>query len=385
MVRPTSMDQIPAYLKAVTIMQPAGDIPAEVADHVRRIQPPFPQWLAWTIGAVLVTASGISLWGFLGMSPSVQQASESLNMAHSLHAAGEYRFAFDKTLEARTFFVQSPLNWIFQPRLSDTINAQHIDSALAWLENLRVKEGEQFSELVSRVLPTLDEAIATTTGERHADLLAYRGWADFLRSRDSREHFEPDTYYRQAIAIDPNNVYAHAMWGHWIAWNHGQHHDVRQHFNAALASSRQRAYVRRLQLASMKNFHEGQGDWETLRVTHEMWSLKEPIPEEALKQVRWIYTSACGRPSSNTGKLFGLSEPEHIALIRGLFSDTQSVGDQTYWTQPCIARLQEYAGLKTDALETYRTIQAGSKPTDQRWAFATEGIKRLSTTSSKPK
>ena len=59
MVRPTPMDQIPPYLKAVTIMQPTGDIPAEVGDHVRRIKPPRPKGLLWAIGGVTGAILGI--------------------------------------------------------------------------------------------------------------------------------------------------------------------------------------------------------------------------------------------------------------------------------------------------------------------------------------
>jgi len=270
--------------------------------------------------------------------------------------------------------------------LTEDIKAQQIDNALAWLDNMRAKEGERFSELAGRVLPTLEEAIAASTGSRKADLLAYRGWADFLRSRDSRDSFSPDNYYREAIAIDPANPYAHAKWGHWIAWNDGKLHDVREHFDAALTSGRQRPYVRELHFVAIRNLSGDQGDWETLRVAHEMWTQKEPIPGEALKQIRWIYTSACGRPfGSNRGKFVGLTEQQHMDLIHGLFPHSDASRDQTYWTQPCIARLQEQAGLNNEALETYRAIQSAYKPNDQYWTFANDAIKRLSKTSSKQK
>lgn len=68
MVRQTPMDQIPRYLKAVTILQRSGDIPAMVADHVRRIKPPRPKWAVWAISAIAVTFLSMAVWVISGKS-----------------------------------------------------------------------------------------------------------------------------------------------------------------------------------------------------------------------------------------------------------------------------------------------------------------------------
>ena len=62
--------------------------------------------------------------------------------------------------------------------------------------------------------PVLARGAASSDDRRAANALAHLGWADFLRSREGAMGLDPPRYYRQAIQRDPQNVYAHAMWGH---------------------------------------------------------------------------------------------------------------------------------------------------------------------------
>ncbi len=386
MVRPTPMDQIPPYLKAVTIMQPTGDIPAEVGDHVRRIKPPRPKGLLWAIGGIAGAILGIALWVSSGMSTHVRSASDLLQNARSLQSAGAYASAFDKILAARAEITQSPFSTFFQRRFVQDIAAQQLTIATTWLDDMHVKEGERFSELVGRLLPTLDEAMTASTGEQKATLLAYRGWADFLRSRDSAQRLEPDAFYRQALEIDPTNVRAHTMWAHWITWTRGNFDDAKKHFASALSSGQQRTYVRDRQLSAMANLHNDEGDGETIRIVSDMLRQKESIPDAAKWRIRSIVTSSCGvlsrHDTSRLAKI--LPESTLITLLRSLFPPDSDPG-QAYWVRPCIARLQEHAGLTDEALVTYRAILSAYKPKEQHWTFANDAINRLSKTSSKQK
>jgi hypothetical protein len=385
MIRATPIEQVPQYLKAVTILYPTGDIPAELANHVRRIRPPWPKWFSWVVGGIASAAVGVSIWALAGMSPNVQEASNLLQNARSLQAGREYASAYDKILEARTHIAQSPLSNLLRRQLAQDVAMQQVDIVTAWLDDMHIDENERFSDLASKLLPTLDEAIANSTGERKATLLAYRGWADFLRSRDGGQHFKPETFYQKALQIDPVNVYAHTMWGHWITWTHGPLEEAKEHFQAALEAGRERPYVRRLQFTAMANFAEDIASRETLRTAYEMVNGEESVPEEGMQQIRYIYSSACGRSSNRVDTLFpGLSEKEHIALIRHLFKGSPSPRYSTDWVQPCIARLQEHAGMTADALETYRTLQKEYSPQDPIWHEVQDTIQGLLRESSRP-
>ena len=92
------------------------------------------------------------------------------------------------------------------------------DLAMAWLERASASGGAQFSDTVDPLLPALAAGVDAATGRRKGDLLAHVGWAHFLKSRDGGEAVDPEPFYRQAIELDQTNPYAHAHWGHWLAW-----------------------------------------------------------------------------------------------------------------------------------------------------------------------
>lgn len=386
MVRSTPMDQIPPYLKAVTIMQPAGDIPAEVADYVRQIRPPWPKWVGWTIGGAAVGILAVSLWGFSGMSTHVRQATDLLQNARSLQSAGEYSSAFDRILEASAQVTQSPFSNVFQRQLIQDVTTQQVGIATAWLDDMHLKEDERFSDLAGKLLPTLDKAIANSTGEQKATLLAHRGWADFLRSRGSGRKFSPETYYQEALAIDRANVYAHTMWGHWVMWTHGKPDDANEHFKAALASGRQRPYVRALQFSAMQNLSNDVGDAEMIRVVYDMWANQEPVSETMMSRVGFAYDFLC-RPSYSR-RLDALAKPlqekDHIALLRGLYRPANT-DNQYYWLQPCLAALQEKSGLNEEALATYQALKRTLSKDSIYLTDTDAAIDRLSGLAKKPR
>jgi tetratricopeptide (TPR) repeat protein len=299
--------------------------------------------------------------------------------AQSFEAAGEYSAAWDKIREAGAHLDQSPFTRLFHRSLVMDVRSQQADIAVAWLDHMRLREGEHFSDVVAPLLPSLDEAIASAEGQRKADLLAHRGWADFLRSRDSSQHMTPETYYRQAIDIDPRNAYAHAMWGHWILWRHGRLDEAREHFNAALAGGRQRPYVREMQLIAMSLGRRDETEAELLRIAHEMAINNEPIPERARSDIRSIYYFSCGRASGSMERLLK-SQPAmaHIEVLRRLMLDINQSDTTTIPPQLCLARLEEQAGLREEALTTYRALQTRLSPSSDLWAPTQAAVTRLS-------
>ena len=119
--------------------------------------------------------------------------------ASSETSSGEHAAAWEKIEQARAHVAGNPLGRLLQRPLTQRVTSEQVDIAIAWLDDMRLREGQCFTDVVSHLLPALDEAIAATEGERKADLLAHRGWADFLRSRDSGQQFAPESYYRQAL------------------------------------------------------------------------------------------------------------------------------------------------------------------------------------------
>jgi hypothetical protein len=243
---------------------------------------------------------------------------------------------------------------------SREVTAAQEDVTMAWLERMRLTEGQTFSQVVAPLFPILERAALNASGTRKADLLAHIGWADFLRSRDGVGAVTPDADYRRALAVDPTNVYAHAMWGHWILWHGGSVADARPHFTAALATGRDRPFVRRLQVAALEGPDE-ERELERLRVVNEMRRSGEEIDattSEALWDVYYDRFEDYENNDSALVPLFAAAPPaEQLVTFRLLF-DRADFDESKRWNRDYyMAALEEASGQRVDALRTFESVR----------------------------
>jgi hypothetical protein len=234
------------------------------------------------------------------------------------------------------------------------------DLAMAWLDDIRGSPGQTpFSALVDTLVPVLSRGAVAVEGERKADLLAHLGWADFLRWRDGQRDLEPAERYRQALAVDSHNVYAHAMLGHWMLWNGGNLEDANRHFVSALRSGREQPYVRHLELAALTNMGDA-GELEMLRVANEMRKGDEPMDPDGRGRI-WnaYYSRIVSSPAEDSiDQLFATVPPaEHVATYRWVFEKTGYVESKGVFYDYLLARLQDAAGQREPALATYRSVR----------------------------
>lgn len=140
-----------------------------------------------------------------------------------------------------------------EPNRGPELERERVLVAMAWLRDGRPGPGRTFTQLVEPLLPPLHRAVTGSAGAESADALAHIGWGHFLKTRDGVGGLETVRLYEQAIARDPNNPFAHAMWAHWILWRSNDLAAAARHFDAALASGREGAYVRHLALSAYTN------------------------------------------------------------------------------------------------------------------------------------
>ena len=232
------------------------------------------------------------------------------------------------------------------------------DLAMAWLRDVRVPSGSRFSDVVDPLAAVVTRGIVSATGVRKADLLGHLGWAYFLKSRDGSTAGKPEDSYRQALDIDPMNPFAHAHWGHWIVWMRGSIEDASRHFTAAVAAGRERPYVRRIQFAAYRLYGSAAADSAMLRAVDEMRRNNEPIDAPTRRGVFSIYYSAFNSEEQLRRVLGILPPTDHIATIRALFFDSDFDAARAPLRDATVALLQEDAGLRDEALATWRTVRA---------------------------
>jgi len=373
---------IPEFLRAVTMLQPRGDLAAEVTAEVDRMSKPWwrwflrPQGLALLVLVALLVAGGV----WQGLSWHFERREQTRQMTALLKQgqiqadSGNYASAWNVLEQAGAI----------HPVASEVIDAQE-RLAMEWLENAR---GSQLTgslkDIADKVSPVLSRGAVAGKGERSADLLAHMGWADFLRLRQGVGGLDPTQQYRRAIEIDPGNVFAHTMWGFEILRNGGTFADANRHFVIALESKRKREYVRHMQIAALLWAHDPALECEAVRVANEMRTMGEVIPADTPDgSDTWrlwnIYYSRLIFGHDKPQFLSTLSPADHLATFRWLYPENQ-LPKEKYPHYLCIlAQLQELNGDRSNALASYRLLrsQIGNNPGSLLNA-AIEGIKRLS-------
>jgi hypothetical protein len=263
------------------------------------------------------------------------------------------------------------------------LRAAQEDLAMEWAENVKVPQGKTFSDIVNKLVPVLTRGAAGASGVRKADLLAHLGWAYFLKARDDSLSLDDpvrlniENHFREALEIDPGNPYAHVHWGHLILWDGKTPDDAIRHFAAAIASGRVRPYVRGIQLAAFHNRGED-GDAEFLRVVNDMVKNNEKVDATTRSDVHFIYYVALNSDKDFRRLIAAVPATEQIAMIRALFYDADFDESKIPTREIYLAMLQEAAGLRDEALKTWRAVRFDFPTNTYVTVRADASIKRLS-------
>ena len=353
LVAPTPFESIPPYLGAVTVLQPQGDVVAETVAAVARMQRRPRRWLAAAAFVLLVMAAGGSLLWQQHRAEQARlaleaQVAQDVGAARELCASGGFAAAWPRFDELAARFAGR----------RDVLDAR-ADCGMQWLREIRVQSGKQtFSDIVKLVQPALVERLGGATGVRAGDLRAHLGWADYLRGRDGAGDVDPASHYRRALADDPGNAFAHAMWGHNLMMSNKEQEAV-AHFDAAVATPRERAFVRRLQLAST-TWRIGLAP-HAVRVADEMRRNGEQM-EAGMPRRIWFmaYDGLLYNTVAETRASFlALLPPaDHLATFDWLFPDPSAVSSGEHAWRLSRAMLLANAGQVPAARKILQELRA---------------------------
>jgi hypothetical protein len=244
MLAPTPINTLPPYLGAVTVLQPRGELVAETVAAVARM-PTGGKMRRLLIGvAVVVMVLAIAS---TFVAAKHQRTIEAALRADGAIAAQALQLCEDGSHEVA--LAQLTELTRHDPAAPVATTARE-DCAMHWMRDMRAfssssGKSRTFDEQVTVVTPVLLQALAGAHGQRAADLRAHVGWGEYLRSREGSSHSDPVPHWRRALADDPDNVYAQAMWGHQLM--PGGIAESKLHFERALATGRERAWVRAMQ------------------------------------------------------------------------------------------------------------------------------------------
>lgn len=355
-VAPTPKEAIPAYLRAVTILEPLGDVVAETVAAVEHVKPPSRRRLV-----LALIAAGVALAAALGTMGTLNwqkqrnaQARAAAAQATALGAAvqlcesGNHALAWQRFTEIGKE----------RPEQTAARRAQE-DCAMRWLREIRVQaDKETFTDIVERVLPVLAEGAAAATGQRAADLEAHMGWADHLRTREGIGGLDPLAHYRKALALEPDNVYAHTMWGHHTMVQRGPIEEARRHFSAALAGAREHAWVRTMQFAALLYYTPGPGQIEAARAASDMRQRGETI-DPTLNDRLWTYVYYDSLLSRDRRESFVavIHDKDAVATFLWLFPEADVRPDRRALWRYLLASLEEAAGDRAGARARFEALR----------------------------
>jgi len=304
-----------------------------------------------------------------------KEFSEAMKAGEQQQERGDYLAAFDIFKHAAEL---DPIDRGAQKR--------EAQAAMLWLENVHA-QNQTFTEIANQLLPVLDKALSSSKGQDAADLMAQIGWANFLRSRDGSGSAGDLVVksYEDAIKIDPQNVYAHAMWGHWIFWQNGDAKEAKEHFAAALEGGRVCPYVRELQLRAYYNVPTAANVAELLRVANDMRQhgemMSPRLRNEAFEQIFQFQLYDQGK----FGKVVQAVSPDDVLATYDWLSTGRTDYDLAVRREFVGAFAIETAGRRAEALSIYQALQQKlrtSSLSSELCRAVDEAVKRLSAAKS---
>ena len=357
-VAPTPRGSIPTFLNGVTSLSPAGNVPASVAAAVASLGRPRMRralriWVA-VLALALVVGVGFTIRWAAERSRLEREVSGLSRSAKVQADAGAYAGAWDLYAKAAELAPED-----------DEVTRARERLAMDWLENIRVTAGAgTFTAIVDKVSPVLAGCAATNEAPRAADCHAHLGWADVLRAREGAGGLNPIAHYQRALKIERDNVYAQTMWGHELLRTPRSIAEARARFDAALASGRERSFVRLMQLSGLLSGTNPELENEAVRVVNDMRKNGEPIPggstttPAAVVGRLWnVYYARVFNGYDREPFLGAIPAADHVATFGWLFMEQQVAPDRQNLRLFMLAALQEHAGARDNALANYQAVR----------------------------
>ena len=287
---------------------------------------------------------------------------------------GEYEAAF----KSYTGVLKS------DPRNQAAMEAQ-ADAAMRWLENFHVlvpegaKAGEVAGVPLDQMMPVLDAALARTggQGQRAADILAHLGWAHWLNQKLAQREFGPaaERDLRQALRLDPTNVFANAMMGNWMMQSGRSTEEALQHFRVAVAQDKERPLVRRMQVGVLVYPRDAEARSELIRVVNDMRRNGEALDAGQRRRILTTYDPVVNTAGELQQTLSAVPPADAWATYLWL-DDQKADGSDAEWQRMrrdfIHAGILELEGKRQEALDAFQELREALKQRGATGRIATD-------------
>jgi tetratricopeptide (TPR) repeat protein len=256
---------------------------------------------------------------------------------------------------------------------------RQLDAAMLWLENYRVRarEDEKAADIaapqLTELMAVLDAGLARislpqSSGKepRAANILAHIGWAHWLNQHIAEKEFGhiAERAFRQAIEMEPANVYANSMLGNWLLQTDGSLQEAVQHFATALATGKKRSLVRVMQIAGLVYSNAPGSQVEAVKALNDMRKNNEPLVEGYKRRC----LSADFEPNNSAEFLttiYTAVPPEDLGLTYAWLDDAPNdVSDNGYRQAKrdfVQAKVLSLEGKKAEAAAAFKALEARMK------------------------
>ena len=267
-----------------------------------------------------------------------------------------------------------------------------LDAAMRWLEDFHViaPDGAKAEDLagapLAEIMPLLDAGLARTKGQgpRAADILAHSGWAHWLNQHLAQREFGPaaERDLRQALRVDPSNVFAHAMLGNWLMQTGGRTEEALRHFRIAAEQNKERPLVRRMQLGVMIYPRDPETRVALIQVANEMRRNREPIDDRQRRRILTAYSPTVNSAGELKETLSAVPPGDAWATYLWLDEPKTDADDQQVQHDFIHASILEIEGKRQEALTAFERLRGELKRRGYNGRIATHvesATARLST------
>jgi tetratricopeptide (TPR) repeat protein len=238
------------------------------------------------------------------------------------------------------------------------------DAAMLWLENFSVladdshKAEDIAAPILAQLKGSLEAALARTNGKgsRAADILAHLGWAHWLNEKIAFKEFgKAQSFFTQALAIDPQNVFANAFLGNWLLQTKGDSNQALAHFQTALAANKQRDLVRRMQLGGL--YHNDEPDMRAalVKALNDIRIHHEPLDPQLQSRLSYLYSPTVSDATELHETLTAVAPDDAWKTFQWLNPQSSPTSDFVH------ANLTEISGNRAAALAEFKALAISLK------------------------